>query len=90
VAYMEEQNRRQSLSDAKRAASQAAALAQDLYKAGLTDFTSVLDAQRSLLSFEDQLIQSEGKSISNLISLYKALGGDWTSLAPADINPDEN
>lgn len=90
VAYMEEQNRRQSLSDAKRAASQAAALAQDLYKAGLTDFTSVLDAQRSLLSFEDQLIQSEGNIISNLVRLYKALGGGWTSLAPADINPDEN
>ncbi len=89
VAYMEEQNRRESLSNAKRAAVQAAAFAQDLYKAGLTDFTSVLDAQRSLLSFEDQLIQSEGKIISGLIRLYKALGGGWTSLAPADINPDE-
>jgi len=90
VAYMEEQNRRQSLSDAKRAASQASAFAQDLYKAGLTDFTSVLDAQRSLLSFEDQLIQSEGRIISNLVRLYKALGGGWTSLATADIKPDEN
>ncbi|MDP3284669.1 MAG: efflux transporter outer membrane subunit [Desulfobacterales bacterium] len=87
VAYMEEQNRRQSLSDAKRAASQAVALAQDLYKAGLTDFTSVLEAQRSLLSFEDQLIQSEGNIISSLIRLYKALGGGWTSLSP-DINAE--
>jgi len=87
---MEEQNRLQSLSDAKRAASQASAFAQDLYKAGLTDFTSVLDAQRSLLSFEDQLIQSEGRIISNLVRLYKALGGGWTSLATADIKPDEN
>ncbi len=91
VAYMEEQNRRQSLSDAKRAALQATALAQDLYKAGLTDFTSVLDAQRSLLSFEDQLIQNEGNIISSLVRLYKALGGGWTSLAPLDINnePDK-
>ena len=90
VAYMEEQNRRQSLSDAKRAALQAAALAQDLYKAGLTDFTSVLDAQRSLLSFEDQLIQNEGNIISSLIRLYKALGGGWTSLAPLDINKESD
>ncbi len=90
VAYMEAQNRRQSLSDAKRAASQAAVLAQDLYKAGLTDFTSVLDAQRSLLAFDDQLIQSEGNIISNLVRLYKALGGGWTSLAPGDINPGSN
>ncbi|MBU0544776.1 MAG: efflux transporter outer membrane subunit [Proteobacteria bacterium] len=90
VAYMEAQNRRQSLSDAKRAASQAAVLAQDLYKAGLTDFTSVLDAQRSLLAFDDQLIQSEGNIISNLVRLYKALGGGWSSLAPGDINPGSN
>jgi NodT family efflux transporter outer membrane factor (OMF) lipoprotein len=90
VAYLEEQNRRQSLSDAKQAASQAAALAQDLYKAGFTDFTSVLDAQRSLLSFEDQLIQSEGNIISNLVRLYKALGGGWISLVPGDINPGSN
>jgi len=90
VAYMEEQNRLQSLSDAKRSASQASAFAQDLYKSGLTDFTSVLDAQRSLLSFEDQLIQSEGRIISNLVRLYKALGGGWISLTTADIKPDEN
>jgi NodT family efflux transporter outer membrane factor (OMF) lipoprotein len=90
VAYMEEQNRRQSLSDAKRAASQAVALALDLYKAGLTDFTNVLDAQRALLSFEDQLILNEENIISNLIRLYKALGGGWTSLSPVDINSESN
>ncbi|MFH1977063.1 MAG: efflux transporter outer membrane subunit [Pseudomonadota bacterium] len=90
MAYMEEQNRRQSLSDAKRAASLAANLAQDQYKAGLTDFTNVLDAQRALLSFEDQLIQNEENIISNLIRLYKALGGGWTSLSPVDINPGSN
>ena len=90
VGYMEEQNRRQALSDAKRAALQALNLAQDQYNAGLKDFTSVLDAQRSLLSFEDQLIQSEENSISNLVRLYKALGGGWTSLAPGDINQGSN
>ncbi|MDQ1331595.1 MAG: outer membrane protein multidrug efflux system, partial [Thermodesulfobacteriota bacterium] len=46
--------------------------------------------QRSLLAFEDQLIQSEGNIISNLIRLYKALGGGWTSLAPADINAEND
>lgn len=86
VAYMEEQNRRRSLNEAKLAALEAANLAQDRYRAGLTDFTRVLDAQRSLLSFEDQLIQSEGRIMSRLIGLYKALGGGWTSLAPADDN----
>jgi len=82
AAYAEEQQRRQSLSVASEAARQAAELAQHKYEAGLTDFTVVLDAQRSLLSFQDQLAQSNGTVTSNLIKLYKALGGGWKSLYP--------
>jgi NodT family efflux transporter outer membrane factor (OMF) lipoprotein len=79
VAFAEEQSRRQSLFDATTAAKQADELAKTKYQAGLTDFSSVLDAERSLLSFEDELAQSEGKVTANLIRLYKALGGGWTS-----------
>jgi len=84
VAYAEEQSRRQSLSDAAEAAKQAAELAQSLYSSGLIDFTDVLDAQRSLLSFQDQLSISKSKVTSNLITLYKALGGGWTSFVIND------
>jgi len=79
VAFAEEQYRRQSLIGATQAAQQAVKLAQNKYQGGLTDFTSVLDAERSLLSFQDQLTQSEGTVTSNLIRLYKAAGGGWTS-----------
>jgi multidrug efflux system outer membrane protein len=85
VAYAGEQQKRQSLGEATQAARKAAELAQHKYQAGLTDFSSVLDAQRSLLSFQDQLAQSQGNVISNLIRLYKTLGGGWTSMA-ADKN----
>jgi NodT family efflux transporter outer membrane factor (OMF) lipoprotein len=85
VAYAEVQQRRQSLSEATEAARKAVALAQHKYQAGLTDFNNVLDAQRSLLSFQEQLAQSEGNVTSNLVRLYKALGGGWTSMA-ADKN----
>ncbi|MCX5906029.1 MAG: efflux transporter outer membrane subunit [Deltaproteobacteria bacterium] len=81
VAYAEEQNRRQSLIETTRAAQRAGDLAQHKYQAGLADFNNVLDAQRSLLSFQDQLAQSDGTVTSNLVRLYKALGGGWTSLA---------
>jgi len=77
VAYAEEQNRRQSLKAATDAAQLAVQLAQDQYKAGLIDFSDVLDAQRSLLSFEDHLAESDGTVTSNLVRLYKALGGGW-------------
>lgn len=75
VAYGEEQNRRRSLNDAVDAAQSAAGLAGNQYAAGLIDFQTVLDTQRSLLSLQDQLIQSEAAVTSNLIHLYKALGG---------------
>lgn len=84
VAYAEEQQRRQSLSEAMTAAHKAAELAQYKYQSGLSDFGSVLDAQRSLLSFQDQMAQSSGTVTSNLVRLYKALGGGWSSLAQDD------
>jgi multidrug efflux system outer membrane protein len=81
VAYVEEQIRRTSLEEAVDAAKKALDLAQFKYQTGLIDFITVLDAQRSLLAYEDQLVQSAGTITSNLVRLYKALGGGWTSLA---------
>lgn len=52
-------------------------LSLDLYKQGLTPFQNVLDAQRSLLSYENQLTQAKGSSLLSLIQLYQALGGGW-------------
>ena len=78
-AYAEEQNRRAALVKAGDAARQAALLAQNKYEAGIIDFNEVLEAQRSQLSFEDELARSEGKVTTNLIALYKALGGGWAA-----------
>jgi len=82
VAYAKEQRRRESLTKATVAAQRAAVLAQDVYQAGLVDFNNVLDAQRSLLIIEDQLAQSKGAVISDLVRLYKALSGGWVSWKP--------
>ena len=81
TAYSEEQHRKQSLIDAAAAAKQAVELAKNKYQSGLIAFSDVLDAQRSLLSFEDDLAKSEGMVTTDLISLYKALGGGWESAA---------
>lgn len=85
VAYKEEQIRRESLSTSVAAAKLAARLSEAKYAAGLSDFSAVLDAQRSLFTLDDQLVQSQGKVTSNLIRLYKALGGGWES-QPTDAN----
>jgi NodT family efflux transporter outer membrane factor (OMF) lipoprotein len=78
VAYVEEEARRQSLARAATLARSAADLARDRYRSGLVDFQVVLEAQRSLLSAEDQLVTSSGNLASNLVRLYRALGGGWT------------
>jgi NodT family efflux transporter outer membrane factor (OMF) lipoprotein len=88
VSYVEEQQRKDRLLEATKAAEKAAELAQYNYQAGRTDFSSVLDAQRSLLSFQDQLVQSDGTVTSNLIRLYKALGGGWSSMASDEKQQD--
>jgi NodT family efflux transporter outer membrane factor (OMF) lipoprotein len=81
VAYAKEQHRRASLGEGTQAAQNAVDLAQSQYSSGLIDFNIVLIAQRSLLSLQEQLAVSEGEVTANLISLYKALGGGWTTLA---------
>jgi NodT family efflux transporter outer membrane factor (OMF) lipoprotein len=86
VAYAKEQRRRASLAEGTQAAQNAVDLAQTQYSSGLIDFNSVLIAQRSLLSLEEQLAVSEGEVTTNLISLYKALGGGWTALTPEDTD----
>jgi len=84
VAFVEEQRRREALREASRAAERAVALAQAQYGAGMVDFRSVLDAERSLLTLQDQLAQSEGTVTSNVVRLYKALGGGWTPLVAGE------
>ncbi|HEY3489500.1 MAG TPA: efflux transporter outer membrane subunit [Candidatus Deferrimicrobiaceae bacterium] len=75
--YSEEKARRDALGRSVSAAEKAAQLAQDKYAAGMTDFTTVLDSERSLLALRDQRVQSEGTITTDLVRLYKALGGGW-------------
>ncbi|MFO0581512.1 MAG: efflux transporter outer membrane subunit [Anaeromyxobacter sp.] len=78
VALDREEARRAALATAADAARQAASLAHDQYGAGLVAFTAVLDAERTVVTVEDALAKSDGDAASDLIRLYKALGGGWT------------
>jgi multidrug efflux system outer membrane protein len=77
VAYVDEQDHHAALSDAVSSARNSVAIARDQYKQGLTDFLQVLDAQGQLLTTEDALAQSDQAIATNLVALYKALGGGW-------------
>jgi len=82
VAYAKEQQRLESLKTAVEAAKLAYDLAWDRYKAGLVDFTNVMDAERSLQLYQDKLAESRGAVTSNFVRLYKALGGGWEYMEP--------
>lgn len=78
VAYVQQVDRKESLERSVEAAEGAVELVETLYKTGLTDFQNVLDTQRSLFQQQDQLAESKGDIVQNLISLYEALGGGWS------------
>jgi NodT family efflux transporter outer membrane factor (OMF) lipoprotein len=76
-ALVREHERISHLEVATKSAEEAANLALQQYETGLSDFQNVLETQRSLPNFQDQLAQSRGTATLDLISLYKALGGGW-------------
>jgi NodT family efflux transporter outer membrane factor (OMF) lipoprotein len=84
VAYAKEQQRRKSLTTAVANNRKAVDLAMKLYVAGKTDFLNVLTTQLNLYTTENALVQSTNTVDTNLIALYKALGGGWekNSLPP--------
>ena len=45
------------------------------YKSGIDSFLEVLDAQRNLYIFQQNEIRTERQRLSNLVTLYKVLGG---------------
>jgi len=77
-SWTSEQRRHEALLRAVDSARRAADLALVQYNSGLVDFQTVLTADRQLISLEDSLAISDGEMTSNLIRLYKALGGGWS------------
>jgi NodT family efflux transporter outer membrane factor (OMF) lipoprotein len=59
---------------------EALTLSLELYKQGLTTFQNVLDAQRSLLTYEDSLVQAQAAALRALVQLYQALGGGYAQV----------
>ena len=86
IAYRAEQLRHDRLLAQVADSRRALALATDRFKQGISDFLEVLTAQRTLLSAEQQLADSTTTMSTNLVALYKALGGGW-EIAMPDTGP---
>ncbi|MDR3623630.1 MAG: efflux transporter outer membrane subunit [Chlamydiales bacterium] len=76
-AYTEELKRHNILAKEVEYDKQAFKYATALYIAGVSDFLNVLDAQKTLFTSEFALTQSRTNLYTDLIAIYKALGGGW-------------
>jgi NodT family efflux transporter outer membrane factor (OMF) lipoprotein len=77
VAASQEAARQDALRKSVEANRKSLDLSLQLYSGGQTDFLSVLQAQRALYTAEDTLYQSFRTVSTQLVALYKALGGGW-------------
>ena len=89
AAYGQTREERGAVADAVTASNQALDLSILLYKDGAVDFQNVLDAQRTLLDFEERLAITDGNVVRSVIQLYLALGGGWVPDAPAEAAPQQ-
>ena len=87
TAYQNEQRRSDRLQQAVEQNRRALGLARDRYADGLVDFLQVLDAQRNLLAAQQQLTDSTTLVSTDMVQIYKELGGGWQTDLP-DAPPD--
>ena len=49
------------------------------YRNGVASYLDLLDAQRSLFVTQQAVVQTRLAQLQNQVTLYKTLGGGWTS-----------
>ena len=77
VALQTAQRRQQEFAVALEASSNQALLARMQYRSGLTDFTTLNQAESALISARNGVVSARSDAATALIQLYQALGGGW-------------
>jgi len=96
TAFGQEQERLRALGESEKASRRSVVLANDRYRGGLADFLDVLEAERSLLTAQDEVAQSERRLSQNLVRIFKSLGGGWQPSgvaavpSPASGSPEQS
>ena len=90
VAFANERVRYETLVEAVEASQKSTELSSELYTRGFAPFLNVLESQRALYISQDAMIQSETTVITDLIALYKALGGGWPTGSESAPTPSQS
>ncbi|BCN26606.1 efflux transporter outer membrane subunit [Vibrio alfacsensis] len=82
-AYGRSQENQRRIEEALLATDEAVSKAKSLYRAGLIDHLSVLDAQRQQRMMQDRQLAAKLQTAQVTVALYKSLGGNWAQ----EVNP---
>jgi NodT family efflux transporter outer membrane factor (OMF) lipoprotein len=88
VAYRTDQASRDLLQDTLDSARLTWTLAQNQYEHGLATFIQALDAERTVLSDRQALVQADVQIVIDIVTLYRALGGGWEQTVRQLPTPD--
>ena len=87
IGFLNSQDAVFYLSDAVKASKRSVDLSLIQYREGLVDYQRVLDTQRDLTTQQDNLVATAGSVGTNLVALYRALGGGWEIREGQDFIP---
>jgi NodT family efflux transporter outer membrane factor (OMF) lipoprotein len=77
IGFLKDQEALEFDQNSVNAAQRSVEIAMAQYREGAVDYQRVIDTERSLLLVESSLAQTRSSVATNLIALYKALGGGW-------------
>jgi efflux transporter, outer membrane factor (OMF) lipoprotein, NodT family len=77
IGFLKAQEATAFVQNSAHAAQRSVEIALIQYREGAVDYQRVLDTQRALLQEEIRLAETRSSIATNLIALYKALGGGW-------------
>lgn len=83
VSVRTAEQRQVQFTQALEASRNQAILARSNYRAGLSDFQQLLNAEQALISSSEGLLTAQGDRTLAIVQLYRALGGGWDPAAPA-------
>ncbi|MFC1579315.1 efflux transporter outer membrane subunit [Thermodesulfobacteriota bacterium] len=89
VGFLRTQEEVGFLAESVKASKRSVDLSMIQYREGLADYQRVLDTQRSLVIGQDLMTATMGTVVTNLIAMYKGLGGGWEIRVGKDFVPQQ-
>ena len=89
VGFLRTQEQEVYLADSVKAAERSVSISMLQYREGLIDYNRVTTIQGDLVGQQDRWAVSRGDVVTNLVALYRGLGGGWQIREGKPFVPEE-